>query len=132
MGIDRMAADKAYDTMRARVPKGERPTFFPDPSVDRLWWVMLAMLGEMSVLRDRLDAHERLAARHGLYTAADVDAFEPTPEEAQARIAQREALLERSLRSITVEVEAARRAGAGTQPRVREDDEPSPADRGVV
>ena len=122
-----MAEDKTYDKLRARVPKGERPTFFPDPSVDRLWWVMLAMLGEMSVLRDRLDAHERLAARHGFYTSKDVDDFEPTAEEAQARAEQREALVERSLRSITIEVEAARRAGAGGQARVREDDEPSPS-----
>lgn len=125
-----MSADEsqAYDKMRARVPKGERPTFFPDPAVDRLWWVMLAMLGEVSTLRDRLDAHERLAARHGLYGAADVDAFEPTPEEAQARAAEREALIERTLRSITIEVEAARRAGAAGQQRVQENEDSSPAE----
>jgi hypothetical protein len=118
-----LAEPSTYDKMRARVPKGERPTFFPDPSVDRLWWVMLAMLGEMTVLRDRLDAHERLAARHGLYTSADVDDFQPTPEEAQARTVEREALVERALRSITIEVEAARRAGVGGQPRVQETDD---------
>ncbi len=116
--------EKTYDPMRARVPKGERPTFFDDPSVDRLWWVMLAMLGEVSTLRDRLDAHERLAARHGLYTPADVDAFEPTEDEAKARTAGREALVERTLRSITIEMEAARRAGTAGQPRVQEDEGP--------
>ena len=114
---------KTYDSMRARVPKGERPTFFPDPAIDRLWWVMLAMLGEISTLRDRLDTHERLAAQHRLYTVNDVDAFEPSTAEAQARTAEREALVERTLRSITVEVEAARRAGAGGQKRVQEDEE---------
>lgn len=117
-----VAPDKTYDKMRARVPKGERPTFFDDPGIDRLWWVLLAMLGEVTTLRDRLDAHERLAARHGIYTAADVDAFEPSPEEARARSEEREALVERTLRSITIEVEAARRAGAGGQERVQEDD----------
>lgn len=116
-----MAHGKIYDQMRGRVPKGERPTFFPDPAVDRLWWVMLAMLGEVTTLRDRLDAHERLAARHGLYTAQDVDNFQPTDEETQARTAEREALVERTLRSITIEVEAARRAGASGQERVQED-----------
>jgi hypothetical protein len=118
-----MAEAKTYDPLRARVPKGERPTFFDDPAVDRMWWVMLAMLGEITVLRDRLDAHERLAARHGTYTPADVDAFEPTPEEAQARTAEREALVERALRSITIEVEAARRAGAAGQARIQEKDD---------
>lgn len=116
--------DSKYDKMRARVPKGERPTFFDDPGIDRLWWVMLAMLGEITTLRDRLDAHERLASRHGLYTADDVDAFEPTAEESQARTAEREALVERTLRSITIEVEAARRAGVAGQKRMQEDDEP--------
>lgn len=123
-----MADKQGYDPMRARIPKGERPTFFSDPSVDRLWWVMLAMLGEMSVLRDRLDAHERLAAQHGLYTPSDVDSFEPTAEEAQARSVERQALVERTLRSVTIEVEAARRAGAGGQQRVQEDEEAVPAD----
>lgn len=118
-----MSEGATYDKMRARVPKGERPTFFPDPAVDRLWWVMLAMLGEMSVLRDRLDAHERLAERHGVYTASDVDEFQPTEEEAQARAEQREAMVERALRSVTIELEAARRAGAKGQKRVQEDDE---------
>ena len=118
-----MAGAKTYDPMRARVPKGERPTFFPDPATDRLWWVMLAMLGEVSTLRDRLDAHERLAARHGVYTATDIDNFQPTAEEAQARTEQRDAIVERALRSITIEVEAARRAGAAGQTRVREDED---------
>ncbi len=121
-----MAEEKVYDAMRARVPKGERPTFFPDPAVDRLWWVILAMLGEITVLRDRLDAHERLAARRGLYTSTDVDDFQPTPEEAQARSQQREAVVERALCSITIEVEAARRSGASGQARVQEKDEPFP------
>lgn len=112
---------KIYDALRARVPKGERPTFFPDPAIDQLWWVMLAMLGEMTVLRDRLDTHERLAAR-GLYTQADVDAFEPTAEELQQRDEQREALVARTLRSVTIEVQAALRAGAGGQQRVQEED----------
>ena len=116
--------DGKYDKMRARVPKGERPTFFDDPGIDRLWWVMLAMLGEIATLRDRLDAHERLAQRHGLYTADDVDAFEPTADELQARTTEREALVERTLRSITIEVEAARRAGVAGQKRVQEDDPP--------
>ena len=121
-----MVTAKTYDPQRARIPKGKRPTFFPDPAVDKLWWVMLALLGEVSVLRDRLDAHERLAARHGLFTAADIDEFEPSPDEAAARSSARDALLERTLRSITIEVEAARRAGAAGQVRVQEDEDSAP------
>ncbi|NIJ08537.1 hypothetical protein FHS31_002158 [Sphingomonas vulcanisoli] len=125
-----MSDPKTYDPMRARVPKGERPTFFDDPSIDRLWWVTLALLGEVTTLRDRLDAHERLAARHGLFTAADVDTFEATEDEAAARAAERQALVERTLRAITIEVEAARRAGAEGQRRVQEDEDASPSGAG--
>ena len=43
-----------------------RPAFFDDPAVDKLLAMNMALLGEICVLRDRLDTHERLASRHGL------------------------------------------------------------------
>lgn len=117
-----MSTDSTYDAMRARVPKGKRPTFFDDPATDQLWWLSLSLLGEITILRDRLDAHERLMARHGLPGPADVDHFEPDATEAADRTARREAMIERALRSITVEIEAARRASTGGQEAVSEEE----------
>jgi hypothetical protein len=93
------------DPDRAKVAQGPRPHYFDDANVDRLWTVTLALLGEVSILRDRLDAHERLSARAGGYGVEDVDAFEPDPEEAADRGRRREALVRRSLRSIELEME---------------------------
>ena len=54
--------------------------FFSDPDVDRLLSMVIALAGEVSVLRDRLDTHEKLAAQGTLPTAAEVEAFEASPE----------------------------------------------------
>jgi hypothetical protein len=93
------------DPDRAKIAQGPRPHYFDDPNIDRLWTVTLALLGEVSILRDRLDAHERLSARAGGYGVADVDGFEPDAEEAADRARRREALVRRSLRSLELEME---------------------------
>jgi hypothetical protein len=93
------------DPDRAKIAQGPRPHYFDDPNVDRLWTVTLALLGEVSILRDRLDAHERLSERAGGFGVAEVDVFEPSPEEAADRTRRREALVGRSLRSIELEME---------------------------
>ena len=49
-----------------RVPKGKRPTYF-DPATDRLLDMVLALAGEVSVMRDRMETVERLIEKHGLF-----------------------------------------------------------------
>jgi len=93
------------DPGRAKAAQGPRPYYFDDPNIDRLWTVTLALMGEVSMLRDRLDAHERLSRRQGEFGTADVDAFEPDAEEAADRAQRREALVRRVLRSIELEME---------------------------
>ena len=44
-----------------RKAKGRRPTYFDDPENDKLLAIVMALAGEVSVLRDRLDTVERLA-----------------------------------------------------------------------
>lgn len=79
-------------------PRGKAPQFHDDPAVDRLWAVVTALAGEVATLRDRLDAHERLAEKTGAYSRADVDAYEPTPEIDAERGKWREAYLSRVYR----------------------------------
>ena len=45
----------------AKKAKGKKPTFFADPQVDKLMAIVMALAGEVSVLRERLDTVERLA-----------------------------------------------------------------------
>ncbi len=63
-----------------RVAKGKRPVFASDPQTDKLVAMIMALAGELSVVRERLDTIERLAARNGVLTSAEIDAFEVDDE----------------------------------------------------
>lgn len=56
---------------------GSQPVIFKDATTDALAGMVLALLGEVAVLRDRLDANERLSAARGGHGPADVDAYQP-------------------------------------------------------
>lgn len=81
-----------------------RPAFFDDPAVDKLLAMTMALLGEVCVLRERLDAHERLAAARGLYDPAAVDAYVPDAAAAAERDAVRRRTMDRVLGVLTEEV----------------------------
>ena len=40
--------------------KGERPSYFADPAIDKVLSMTLALAGEVAVIRDRMDSLERL------------------------------------------------------------------------
>lgn len=83
----------------ASVParKGQTPQFFSTGDTDMLLAMVVALAGEVAVLRDRLDSHEQLSARQGGYSGADVDAFLPEPELASERNTARQEYLRRVL-----------------------------------
>jgi hypothetical protein len=91
-----MPADKVTK-MTTRRAKGANPHFFDDPNIDRLLTMVMNMAAEISVLRDRLDTHEQVAAAKGAYTPADIEAFEPSDEVRAARDAWRNKFLDRLL-----------------------------------
>ena len=78
--------------------KGRRPFFFDDPNVDKLLAMVLALTGEISLLRDRLDTHERLAREGLLGTPENIEAYEFSEAEEDERAAQRAASIDRVLR----------------------------------
>jgi hypothetical protein len=69
--------------------------------------MMVALIGEVSALRDRLDTHEAVAELGGAPTMQAIEAYELTPERRALREADRQSLLKRVLRAITEEREAA-------------------------
>jgi hypothetical protein len=92
-------------TMRARltVQKGRRPAPGVDPRVDTLIGMVLSLTSEVAVLRERLDAHERLAAS-GTFTGPEaVDAYVPDGAAETARAAQRQRLLAKVCRPLIAE-----------------------------
>ncbi|MEP2736581.1 MAG: hypothetical protein ABJP34_09800 [Erythrobacter sp.] len=99
---------------RPKVAKGKRPYFFDDPSVDKVLAMVMALTGEVSVLRDRLDTHEKLAADKIWPTAENVESFELTEDVEKERDERRSAYLGRVMRIVTEELERMKRdASAG-------------------
>lgn len=94
---------------RPKVAKGKRPYFFDDPSVDKVLAIVMALTGEVSVLRDRLDTHEKLAESKIWPTAENVEAFEITEDVEAERDLRRTEYLGRVMRIVTDELERLKR-----------------------
>jgi hypothetical protein len=80
------------------LPKGPKPgprdtSFFPDPMIDHLLRAVVTLTMELSVTRERLQSLESLSGinQHTL------DTLTLTPEQEQARAAERRRLIEATL-----------------------------------
>lgn len=81
-----------------RQTRGKRPAFFDDPSLDQMMTFLLELTTEVAVLRERLDTVERLLDERGSVTRAAIEAYQPSAEVEQERVAWRDAYLKRVLR----------------------------------
>ena len=86
-----------------KVAKGKHPVYLGHPETDRLMKIVMALVEEVSVLRERLDTVERLAEAKGLITQADIDAYQPPEAVEKARDQWRAEYLERVLRVLQEE-----------------------------
>ena len=79
--------DTAFDWMAAanKRAKGKRPEFFDDPQDERLLSILMAVVGEVSVLRERMDTVERLLEAKGTVTRKDIDGYTPDKQAAYER-----------------------------------------------
>ena len=93
----------------AKKAKGKKPTFFVDPQVDKLMAIVMALAGEVSVLRERLDTVERLVEAKGILSRQEIEAYRPDPQAAEEREQWRTAYIARVLRVIHEELEAVER-----------------------
>ena len=93
---------------RRRFARGQaRPEYLRPGDVDAVMIMLVALMSELSALRDRLDTHEAVAELGGAVTTAAIEAYELTPARTAAREATRAAMLKRVLRVITEERDAA-------------------------
>lgn len=90
------AGGKQPDSLRLpRDPKGKRAQFYPDPAVDQLMAIVVALTAEVSVAFDRIDTLERILAARGVIGGGDVEAYQPDAAAGVQRGRRREELLER-------------------------------------
>jgi hypothetical protein len=85
--------------------KGHRPSFFDDPVNDRMMAMMMALITEVSVLRDRVDTIEAIAEKKGVILAKEIENFIPDAARADARERSRQELLDRVLYIFQEEVD---------------------------
>ena len=93
-----------------RSAKGKRPQYFQDPASDKLHFMVMALIEELSVTRDRLDAVERVLERKGVSSKSDVDGFEPTDEDQQERTTRRKAYVAKIMKCFADEAAQVSRA----------------------
>lgn len=89
--------------------KGKSPTFFDDPQNDKVVAIVMALAGEVAVLRERLDTIERVAERGGLFSPRDIEAYRVDDAVAAERERWRAEYIARVLRVVHEELEAVER-----------------------
>jgi hypothetical protein len=89
----------------ARVAKGKKPQYFADPATDKLLWMTITLMEELSVTRDRLDTVERLLDRRRVLPTTEIESFVPSGEVETQRSARRSAYVERVMRAVQAELD---------------------------
>lgn len=95
----------AKRTTMPRAAKGKRPQYFEDPAVDKLHLMVMALIEELSVTRDRLDTVERLIEKHGLFQVEEIEDYFPDLKADGERSGRRIAYIRRVMKGITDELE---------------------------
>ena len=78
-----------------RNARGKRPQFYATPGLDEAMSMVMVLANELSVVRDRLDTVEKVAAAKGLVLDAEIEAFEPDQATLEARELRRQDFLAR-------------------------------------
>jgi hypothetical protein len=81
-----------------RSAKGQRPQYFEDPACDKLHFMVMALIEELSVTRDRLDALERVLDRKRVASRSEVDRFDATDADETERAARRAAYVRKIMK----------------------------------
>lgn len=95
--------------------KGKRPAYFEDPAIDRTLSIMMAIAGELSVLRERLDTVERLLDAKGTISRADIESYVPDRQAGAERGLLTKEYIARILRGVQQDMEALAESGPSVE-----------------
>ncbi len=86
--------------------KGRRPAYLATPHEERLLSMLMAVIGEVAVLRERLDTVERLLEAGGTLTRADIEAYAPDRAAGRERGLMTAEYVARVMRGVQQDMEA--------------------------
>lgn len=89
----------------ARVARGRKPQYFSDPAIDKLLWMTITLMEELSVARERLDTVERLLDRKKLLRIREIEIYAPDAKAEAERDARRADYVDRVLRIVQAELD---------------------------
>ena len=98
-------AEVDWIALSGKRAKGRRPEYH-DFATDRLLSIVMALVGEVSVLRQRLDTTERLLDAKGLVRRADIEGYEPDRQAGYERGVETKAYIARVMRGVQQAMEA--------------------------
>jgi hypothetical protein len=97
--------------------KGKRPAYFEDPAMDRTLSIVMALVGEVSVMRERMDTIERLLDAKGTISRADIEDYVPDRTTGKERGLITKDYIARIMRGVQQDMEALAELG---EPSVEE------------
>ena len=65
--------------------KGKRPQYFDAPENERMLSILMSLVAEVGVVRERMDTIERLLDEKGRVSREDIEAYEPDRDAAFER-----------------------------------------------
>lgn len=92
--------------LSGRKAKGKRPQYLETPEADRLLSMLMAVIGELSVTRERLDTVERLLEQHTGFRQEQVETYAPDRDAAFERGLKTREYIARVMRPIQQDLEA--------------------------
>jgi len=96
-------------------PTGKRP-YFLNPESERVLAITMAVAQELAVARQRIDTLERLLDAKGVVGRGEVEGFAPSAEEYAERALWTQEFIDRILRIVQQEGQAAEAAAKGELP----------------
>lgn len=83
-----------------RNAKGKRPDYLSDPASEKILAMLMALAGEVSVMRDRMETIERLSEKNGVFSIEDIENYAPSDDEQIVRQKRRAEYLQRIFRTV--------------------------------
>lgn len=100
-----MSEEIDWIALSGKRAKGRRPEYH-DFATDRLISIVMALVGEVGVLRSRLDTAERLLAAKGVLTRAEIEGYAPDRQAGYERGVETKAYIARVMRGVQQAMEA--------------------------